>query len=190
MSALELGANAVNAVSIMLAGRNSIHTWWTGIIGCLLFAALFAQAKLYGDATLQLFFIGTSVAGFLAWRARTAATPELPVRRTAGRELALFVLTGAAVALAYAFLLERWTDAAAPLPDSLVLAFSAVAQLLLMKRRVENWGFWLLVNTVAVPLFASRGLYLTAALYAFFWVNALVSWRHWQQLLRAAEASP
>ena len=31
----ELLANAVTTASIVLAGRNSIHTWWTGIIGCL-----------------------------------------------------------------------------------------------------------------------------------------------------------
>jgi hypothetical protein len=35
-SPLEISANAVNALSILLAGRNSVHTWWTGIIGCAL----------------------------------------------------------------------------------------------------------------------------------------------------------
>lgn len=33
----ELAANAFNAVSIVLAGRNSVHTWWTGIVCCVLF---------------------------------------------------------------------------------------------------------------------------------------------------------
>ncbi|CUI08723.1 Ribosyl nicotinamide transporter, PnuC-like [Janthinobacterium sp. CG23_2] len=62
--------------------------------------------------------------------------------------------------------------------------FSVVAQLLLMQRKVENWAFWILVNTVAVPLYASRGLYLTAFLYACYWVNAIVSWLWWRRLAR------
>ena len=51
-----------------------------------------------------------------------------------------------------------------------------------MRRHVQNWPFWLLVNTIAVPLYASRGLYLTSALYAMYWINALVSWKHWLRL--------
>jgi nicotinamide mononucleotide transporter len=50
-----------------------------------------------------------------------------------------------------------------------------------MGRRIENWPVWLLVNTVSVPLYASRGLYLTAALYVAYWINALVAWRHWKR---------
>ncbi|MES2570562.1 MAG: nicotinamide riboside transporter PnuC, partial [Verrucomicrobiota bacterium] len=38
---MEIAANFFNAVSILLAGRNSVHTWWTGIIGCLLFGWVF-----------------------------------------------------------------------------------------------------------------------------------------------------
>ena len=52
----------------------------------------------------------------------------------------------------------------------------------MMQRRVENWAFWLLVNTIAVPLYYSRDLKLTALLYAGFWINALVSWRTWRRL--------
>ena len=43
MSGAELGANALNTVSILLAGRNSAHTWWTGIVGCVLFGVVFFE---------------------------------------------------------------------------------------------------------------------------------------------------
>jgi len=32
---LEFAANVLNAASILLAGINSTHTWWVGILGCL-----------------------------------------------------------------------------------------------------------------------------------------------------------
>jgi nicotinamide mononucleotide transporter len=62
-SGLEIGANAVNALSIVLAARNSVHTWWTGIVGCALFGAVFFLSRLYADTLLQVFFIGTSAVG-------------------------------------------------------------------------------------------------------------------------------
>ncbi len=179
---MEIAANFFNAVSILLAGRNSVHTWWTGIIGCLLFGWVFFQSQLYADTTLQLFFIASSVAGWWHWQGRKNI-PPLPIRRTLPGTLGLLLLIGSAVAMAYGWLLHRFTNAYAPFLDSLVLAFSVIAQFLLMGRRLETWWGWLLVNTIAVPLYFSRGLYLTAALYAVFWINALFSLRHWRRQL-------
>ena len=184
MTAIEVAANAMNAVSIVFAGRNSIHTWWTGIVGCFLFGWVFFGAKLYADVTLQAFFVGTSIAGWYNWRERA----ERPIATTPARQLVPLALAAGTVALGYAWVLQRFTDAVAPLPDSTVLAFSVLGQLLLMARRIETWWCWLLVNTVAVPLFASRELYLTAVLYAGFWVNAVVALRHWRRSLVAARA--
>jgi len=59
----EIAANVLNALSIVLAGCNSVHTWWIGISGCVLFGAVFFGAKLYADVTLQAFFVGTSFIG-------------------------------------------------------------------------------------------------------------------------------
>jgi nicotinamide mononucleotide transporter len=101
--------------------------------------------------------------------------------------MAWMAAAGVAGTLCYGLMLHRYTNAYAPFIDSTVLAFSILAQLLLMARRIENWPVWVLVNMVSVPLYASRGLYLTALLYAGYFVNALISWRWWRrQMLQAA----
>jgi nicotinamide mononucleotide transporter len=189
MSPLETLANAVNALSIVLAGRNSVHTWWTGILGCALFAWVFFDARLYADTTLQVFFIGTSVAGFRIWLARAGGRP-LPIRRTPPKLLLALLASAVALALGYGWLLHHFTDAYSPFVDSLVLASSVLAQLLLMARRFETWPCWLFANTLSVPLFWSRGLLLTSVLYALFWLNALVSLFYWRRLMQAAPVTP
>jgi len=90
-------------------------------------------------------------------------------------------------AAGYGFLLHHFTDAYAPFLDSVVLAFSVLGQFLLTARRIENWWCWLLVNTIAVPLYAARGLTLTALLYIVFWVNAVVSLGRWRRLVEVRE---
>jgi nicotinamide mononucleotide transporter len=184
MTLVEIAANAFNAASIFLAGRNSIHMWWTTIVGCVLFAYVFYTARLYADVTLQAFFIVASIAGWWGWLHGNHGA-ELPVRYSRPSLVALAAASGAVVAAGYGWLLHRFTDAYAPFLDSIVLAFSVVGQLLLIARRVENWWFWLLVNTIAVPLYASRGLYLTAVLYTAFWINALVALVRWRKLATA-----
>jgi len=185
---LEIAANGLATISILLAGRNSVHTWWTGIVGCALFAVVFEQAQLYADASLQIFFIVASAVGWWHWLNGGRDRQALPIRRTSRSALLLSAAVGGVAAAGYGALLHVWTDAYAPFLDSMVLSFSVLAQVLLMQRRLENWPVWLLVNTVAIPLFASRGLYVTAALYAVYWVNALVSWRHWWKLMQAQGA--
>lgn len=188
MSPLELAANVITAVSILLAGRNNMHTWWTGIVGCALFAVVFLETRLYADTILQVFFVVLSAIGWWQWL-HGRHGDALPVSSLPARRVLWQVLAGVAGALIYGALLHRFTDAYAPFLDSTVLAFSIVAQLLMMRRRVECWPFWLLVNSIAVPLYASRGLYVTSLLYAGYWINALVSWRHWRRL-RITEQVP
>lgn len=184
MTPLEITANATTALCIILAGRNNVHTWWTGMVGCVLFGWLFYRSQLYADATLQVFFIVTGIIGWRKW-SRGSDGRSMPIRRTNLRALLMMAVAGLLVAAGYGWLLHRFTDAFAPVPDSLVLVFSVIAQLLLMDRRLESWHGWLMVNTISVPLFYQRGLYLTAALYAVFWINALVSLRHWRRLMNA-----
>ena len=181
MNPIEITAIAFNAASVFLAGRNSIHMWWTTIVNCALFAYVFFAAKLYADVTLQIFFIVTGVVGWWHWL-HGAKGADLPVRHSPRALIVWSLVAGIAVTLGYGWLLHRFTDAYAPFLDSTILAFSVVGQLLLIDRRVETWWCWLLVNTIAVPLYASRGLHMTAVLYAAFWVNAIVALRRWRKL--------
>ena len=184
----EIAANGFNTASILLAGRNSAHTWWTGILGCLLFAFVFFGSKLYADVTLQTFFIVTSIVGWWNWLHGRQGT-ELPIRKTRFILLSILTASGILVAAGYGWLLHRFTNAYAPFLDSFILAFSVLGQFLLMGRRLENWWCWLLVNTIAVPLYTVRGLRLTALLYAVFWVNAVVSLRRWHRLVQTGHTT-
>lgn len=180
-SLLEWSANGFNALSIGLAARNSIHTWWVGIIGCALFAVLFYDARLYADVALQVFFVATSVQGWTRWQGQQARqVPPAPVTRVSTAVLLQAIVVAAVVAALYGLMLAHYTNAYAPFIDSTVLTLSVLGQLLLLQRRYEAWWVWLLVNVLSVGLFATRGLWVTATLYSGFLVNAgwaLVSWR-------------
>ncbi|HTR40854.1 MAG TPA: nicotinamide riboside transporter PnuC [Pseudomonadales bacterium] len=180
----EISANTFNALSILLAAKNSFHTWWTGIVGCILFALVFFHARLYADVTLQIFFIVTSALGWWNWL-RGNHGHVLPVRHVRLLSLLWLSAAGILVTVVYGWLLHRFTNAFAPFLDSVILVFSVIGQLLLMGRRYESWWCWLLVNTIAVPLYAYRGLIITSILYTAFWINAMVALVRWRKLVQA-----
>lgn len=194
LTLLEWSATATMALSVWLAARRHIATWPIGILGCLLYGALFMATQLYADATLQAFFIVTSAIGWWQWRrdaqavmAATATPARAPLRWP---HWVLLLAGGVVVTLGYGALLLHWTDAFAPFWDAAVLTTSVVAQVLLMQGRRETWLFWIVVNTLSVPLYLSRGLDVTAGLYALFWLNAWHGWWHWGRRASSAAHRP
>lgn len=188
---LELVANLFTVVCIFLAGRNSIHTWWTGIVGAILYGVMFYNVQLYADATLQVFFIVTGLIGWMKWKGvdffKTADGLEPPINLATPFWMIFSTIVAITIAGVYGTILYKFTDAYAPWIDSTVLTFSVVAQLLLMARSIQTWKVWVLVNTLSVPLFWSRELYMTSVLYGFFWVNAVYSYFHWKKLMKEQE---
>ena len=179
---LEIAANVMVAGSILLAGRNNVHTWWMGIVGCALFALVFEHNHLYADMVLQFFFIAISVIGWWQWLRGDHGAP-LPIARVRARAWVWLVPVAVIGTFGYGWMLHRLTDAYAPFVDSGVLVLSVIAQFLMMRRKLESWWVWLLVDSIAVPLYYSRGLHLTSILYVGFWINALVAYRHWRKLM-------
>lgn len=193
MSLLEIFANLFNLISVFLANRNSVHTWWIGIIGGVLYGAMFYEVKLYADVILQVFFILTNLYGWWAWLHGGAEREELPITRVAVRQLLLFAVLAITLTAGHGFLLYRLTDASFPFIDSTILVLSIIAQFLLMRRKLESWIFWIIVDVIAVPLYSAKGLYLTSAIYFLFLINAvwgLINWiKIWRSEIRPAEVS-
>lgn len=97
MSYSEIAACLAYAVSVWLAARNNVHTWWIGIIGSMLYGWVFWSVQLYADVTLQLFFIATSITGWIHWL-KGQGGDVLPVRRTQASHFFLLLLCAVVVA--------------------------------------------------------------------------------------------
>ena len=76
-SSLEIFANLFYLLSVLLAARNSVHTWAVGLVGCVLFGWLFFAEPLTMPTT-----IGTAIIITSCWVAtrkrRVAIAPEVP----------------------------------------------------------------------------------------------------------------
>lgn len=188
MNLLEIFANFFNLASVFLANRNLVHTWRVGIVGGVLYGVMFFEVKLYADVILQIFFILTNFYGWWAWSRGGAEEQELPITRIDYRYLFALVLLAASVTFGHGFLLLKLTDASFPFVDSVILIFSVIAQFLLMRRKLETWCFWILVDLIAVPLYAAKELYLTAAIYFLFLINAVFGLLNWVKIRRAGQA--
>jgi len=186
VSWVEMLAFVLSLAMVVCNIRVNVAAWPLAIVASLLYFLLFWGSRLYGEATLQLFFVAVASWGWWQWlRGRDADGSALQVRLLPGRgRLSLL----AAVALAWPLLgafLRQATDTDVPWWDALPTAGSVAGQWLLGRKYVENWPVWVAVNAVSVGLFAWKGLWLTALLYLLFLLMALWGWRTWLRLARS-----
>ncbi len=162
--------------------------WPLAIAASLIYALLFVDSRLYGEASLQIFFIAISLWGWWQWLRGTGDDGRrLAVRRLGARGRALALGAALAAWPLLGLLLDHATDSDVPYFDALPSAASVVAQVLLARKWVENWPAWLAINLISVALFASKGLWLTVLLYALFAGLSVVGWRAWSRLARGAQ---
>ncbi|MCO5171906.1 MAG: nicotinamide riboside transporter PnuC [Planctomycetes bacterium] len=188
LAPLEAVASVAYAWSVWLLARNHPLGWWVGLVGVSAYAVVFFEARLFAEVGLQAVYFVTSLQAIWLWLKGGPARTERPVSCLPAWWWAptLLVVAGATWGL-YEVLVHLRGEV--PFWDALTTVLSLVAHAYLMGRFVQSWYVWLLVDTIYVPLYASRGLYLTSALYVGFWVLALGGLLTFRRLL-AERAAP
>lgn len=185
MSLLEWIAALLGLANVGLLVRRSVWNYPFGLAMVALYAVIFWQARLYGEAGLQLFFFAAQLWGWLLWVKAGGADSPVPVRWLDRRSRAVWLLGIAALSVNLGWILDRFTNAAAPFVDGPITVSSIAAQILLAYRRVENWVLWIVIDLASIALYLWRGLYPTAGLYVAFLGLSVAGLQQWRKAARA-----
>lgn len=184
-SRAELLGFATGVVNVGLLVRQHAANWPLGIVNVLLLLVVFWTTGLFADAALQLVYVALGAYGWWYWLRGGPRGGALAVRRTSAREwggVALFV-AGATGALWLA--LTHLTPSTVPLPDALTTALSLAATYGQARKLLESWWIWIAADVVYIPLYAHKGLWLTALLYLVFLGLCVAGLRAWRADLAA-----
>lgn len=178
---------AILGVAMVICNIRQIHWGWPlAFASSLLYVLVFADAKLYAEAALQIFFCLTAIWGWWQWLcganvAKNVASHVLQPQ-TLPTSVTIKLIAFCAISMpAIALFLSKYTNSDVPWWDAVPTVLSLAATYLLGKKYTANWPLWIIVNVISIALFAYKGLWLTVGLYALFAIMAAVGWRAWHQ---------
>lgn len=192
LSPLEAAGVAFGLAYLVLAIRESLWCWPAAFVSSALTVVVMIEAKLYAESALNVFYAGMAVYGYVQWRygGRREGHDELPIGTWPLRTHVLAVGgTLAAAAVLGGWLASR-TDAAFPYADAFVTVGSVVTTYMVAKKLLENWAYWLAIDSLSAYLYLERGLYLYFGLFALYLVLVVIGWIRWQRDWHAQRSVP
>ncbi|MDR1544485.1 MAG: nicotinamide riboside transporter PnuC [Prevotellaceae bacterium] len=188
LSYLEFFAVITGLVSVYLASLEKVINFYLGIINFILYCVFFYQCRLYSMMTLQLIYCVINIYGIYSWTKRSKTQEGIKISTLKNRQRILLSLLVLAISAVWAYFViqisakfpENIEKPAFPYIDALITVASVVAQILLTRKKIDNWAIWIAADFSSVILFCIIGSYFTAILYGCFCligIKAFVQWR-------------
>lgn len=176
---LEIIAVVLALLYLILAAYQSIWCWLAAALSSLIYIKICIDSHLYIESGLQVFYFIMAIVGYVNWN---KSNKQKKVSDLSLKEWIVGILIFGTLSLATAYWFEQNTKAALPWFDAPVTIFSLWATWLVVKKILQNWLLWIVIDATAVYIYINRGLNLTAALYALYTILAFIGYFKWKKV--------
>ena len=188
---LEATAAALGIASVWYARRENILVYPTGIVSVLIYVYICFFARLYADAGINSFYFLMSVYGWYNWTRVTSGEATLPISVNTKLQqwvgiLLTFVSYFVIIGLIWLFNREDtvYMQSWVPWVDAFTTSIFLVGMLLMARKKVENWVYWIIGDVVSIPVYYFKDLKFTSFQYIVFLILAIMAYIEWRKRYR------
>lgn len=189
---LEAASVLFSVLYLVLAIRESLWCWPAAFLSSVLTLVVVFDARLYSEVVLNVYYAAMAIYGWYQWQhgGRSRGAAELPISVWPLRMHAFAIGGSVALSLLVGWLVSRHTQAAFPYLDAFVTVSSVVTTYLVARKILENWLYWLVIDSLAMYVYWQRQLYFFMALFALYLVLVVIGLARWHRDWRAQAAVP
>lgn len=141
---------------VVLAAKGNIWNYAFGLVNSVGYAYVSFANGLYGDMGLNLlFFVPTSIIGFLMWKKHLAKDSVEMRGLMFYQQIIVLIICVTSIAI-LGFLLSHIKTQNTPYIDATSTVLSIIATLLMMWRYKEQWLIYIVLNIVTIVMWAIR----------------------------------
>lgn len=186
---LELVAMLFALAYVLWAAVGSIWCWPAALISTALYTYIFYDVLLLMESALNIYYLVMAVYGYRIWQkdvSRNNEQSSLPLTIVSWQlnfhVKACLILIGISLVLGY--LMANFTPADFPYLDTFTTVFAVFATYLVTQKVLENWLYWLVIDTASIYLYLAKGLTPTVVLFGIYIIIAAFGYFKWRNLYR------
>ncbi len=185
-------AASLGIIYVFLASKASIWCWPAAFISTFIYTLLFWEGQLPMQMLLNLYYMGMAVYGFTLWRRHnqdnSTDNSALPITQRPLSFHLKFIATGVLLTGIIGFYFANQPNAQLPYLDAIIMVFSVMNTVLMAKKVIESWLYWMVINTLAIALFFQTGYYVTLLMFSVYLMLAFYGYAQWNLLKNRQDA--
>ena len=170
---------------LLLAIRQSILCWYAAAISVLLFMVVLWQKRLLMDSALQIYYLVMAGYGWWCWRQPKTSTSSVTIQQWPFWRHILILALVSAVSLPVGWAMANWTEAKLPYLDTWTTLASIITTWMVVRKLLESWLYWVLIDSISIYLYWDRELYQTMVLFIGYVILAVFGWYTWNKEYKA-----
>ena len=183
-------ASITGVLYSLWAGKGKLSCYFFGIFNSFAYGLISFNATLYGEAALNWgWYLPMMFVGLFFWKRNLKSdVQEIIKRRLNWQYRLLTAVIALAGTAAGAFILHKAGDQA-PVLDSFTTVLSIIAMVLTVKRCMEQWVLWTLVNIASIYMWYK--VYLTGSgsiaillMWVLSLINGIIFYCLWQREIK------
>lgn len=178
-------AALTGVICVILTGKGKISSYIFGTVNTVLYAYIAFGAKYYGEVMLNmLYYLPMNFVGFIMWKKNmNSETQEVEKRKLTYKWQALIAILCCICVYLYGLILKK-LGGSLPFVDSMSTVLSVFAQILCVKRYMEQWLLWIVVDVVTVIMwiaafFNGGESIATLIMWSIYLLNAVFMFVKW-----------
>jgi len=191
--ALEFIAVIMGIVSVWFSRKENIWVYPTGIINTVIYIYLSIKGHLFGEASVNIFYTIMSIYGWILWakkdeRHQTVLVIKHSNLKEWGLHLLFFSTLYLSIFFALSYLKQDFAPGAIPAADAFASASAYTGMLLMARKKVESWIWWIITNTASIPLYFIKGYVFTSFQFLVLLIMAFAGLVAWHKKARYARS--
>lgn len=186
--------NAICGITYtFIAGKGNPICYLFGVTGSGFYSYLSLQNMLWGNLILYLcYYVPMQILGFFQWNKNLKeGKKEIVKRYLPKKELRVLVAVTILLIVLTAFILYYFNDTH-PILDSITTVCSIGGMYLTVRRAIEQWLFWMVVNLLSLIMWSYVALngarvYSTIIMWAVYLVLAFYFYFAWRKEIKSSK---
>lgn len=173
----------------IIAGKGKISCYFFGFSGTCFYSYLAWKNALFGNLLLYMgYYFPMQITGFFQWKKNLKQKTNEIIKTKLNKKELIYLTIITIFACFWFYLVLKSMNDKKPLADSVTTVLSVLGMYLTVKRAIEQWIVWMIVNILSVFMWLNIALsgekvYATVIMWTVYFLLAIYFYIQWKKEL-------